>query len=333
MLWRSVVAALFAAATALGALSGTAVAAENWIQLRDGVQARFLTAVNTSTPSKAKTLAVSFVLNDAKVIADQAKAIDIADQLFGRIVLLAAEEKEYQRAIVNLLKAEEKKGAETVQVFEDFHYARGSNGVWLRQAGPEAWKTAQDPAWTPPTPEVVQLSTGIVYVDFIGEIFAPAGATKALGIELHSATPVSNIPAKYNEIKEIWSRLNHAKLSEAGFDFVHLENYGAPLLGKFHVRKRVYVDITRQPDGKWPVLPKTAPLKDGKEPLVAGIGLRFEDDASRFASRAVASTVSVSNRSVDDVDGLTSGIAISSRRLLATGGTASSALEYLTPKQ
>ena len=331
MRWRSVTAALIAAVAAVCVISNAMAAVENWIQLRDGVQARFLTAFKSA--DKPKTLTANFVLSDANIVGDHAKIIEVADQLFGRIVLIAAEDKEYARAIVNILKSETKKGDETIQVFEDFRYLRGGNGVWLRQAGPEAWKTAQDPAWTPPTPEVVQLSTGIVYVDFIGEIFAPAGATKALGIELHSATPVSNIPAKYNEIKEIWNRLNHAKLSEAGFDFVHLENYGAPLLGKFHVRKRVYVDITRQPDGTWPVLPETAPLKDGKEPLVAGIGLRFEDDASRFASRAVASTVSVSNRSEDEVDGLTSGIAISSRRLLATGGTASSALEYLTPKQ
>jgi hypothetical protein len=272
-------------------------------------------------------------LNDAKVIADQVKAIDIADQLFGRVVLLAAEEKEYQRAIVNLLKAEEKKGADTVQVFEDFHYARGGNGVWLRQAGPQAWKTAQDPSWAAPKPEVVQLSNVTVYIDFAGEIHPPTGASKALGIDMNSATPVTNIPAKYREIREVWNRLNLAKLTEAGFDFVHIGNYGEPLRGKFHVRKRVYVDITRQPDGTWPQLPETAPLKDSSEPLVAGVGLRFEGDAERLATRAVSSIIPVSNRSEDDVDGLTSGIAISSRRLLATGGTASSAHEYLMPKQ
>jgi hypothetical protein len=333
MRWRSLTAALFAAVAAVCVIGTAMAAGENWIQLRDGVQARFLTAFKSTDADKPKTLIANFVLSDAKIVTDRTKVIEVADQLFGRIVLIAAEEKTYAQAIVNILKSETKKGGDTVQAFEDFRYVRGSNGVWLRQAGPEAWKTAQDPAWTPATPEVVQLPTGIVYVDFIGEIFAPAGATKALGVELHSATPVSNIPAKYKEIKEIWNRLNHAKLGEVGFDFVHLENYGEPLLGKFHVRKRVYVDITRKEDGTWPELPETAPLKDGKEPLVAGIGLRFEDDASQFASRAVASTVPVSNRSEDEVDGLTSGIAIRSRRLLTTGGTASSAFEYLKPKQ
>lgn len=324
--WRSWVAALF---VAVFALSGAIGAAENWIQLRDGVKARFLTALESTDPGQPKTLVVNFVLSDPAVVADRTKVIEVADQLFGRVVLLTAEEKEYGRAVVNLLKSEKKMDDETVQVFEDFAYVRGKSGVWLRQAGKEPWKVAQNPNWTPPQPETVQLSTGPVYVDFIGEIFAPAGATKALGIELHSGTAVTNIPAKYTEIKEIWSRLDQAKLTEAGFDFVHLENYGEPLRGKFHVRKRVYVDITRMADGKWPVLPDTAPFKDGKEPLVAGVGLKFEDDATRFAARAVSSIVPVSNRSEGPED-LTGGIAISSRRLLTTG---SSALEYLKPKQ
>jgi hypothetical protein len=327
MRFRGLTAALFAA---LLVLCGAATAAENWIQLRDGVQARFLTAFTRSDPAKPKTLLVNFVLSDAKIVADQTKVIEIADQLFGRIVLLAAEEKEFTRAIVNLLKSETKRGEETVQAFEDFHYARGNNGVWLRQAGPQAWKTAQDATWTPPVPETVQLSTGTVYVDFVGEIFAPAGATKALGIELHSPTAVTNIPAKYNEIKEVWNRLDREKLTQAGFDFVHIENYGEPLRGKFQVRKRVYVDITRQTDGKWPELPDTAPFKDGKEPLVAGVGLRFEDDATHFASRAVASIAPVSNRSEGE-DAITPGIAISARRLLATGAKAASAREYFKP--
>lgn len=330
MRWRSLTAALFAAVAAVCVIGSAMAADENWIQLRDGVQARFLTAFKSTDADKPKTLMANFVLSDAKVVADHAKIIEVADQLFGRIVLIAAEDKAYARAIVNILKSETKKGDDTIQAFEDFLYVRGSNGVWLRQAGTEGWKTAQDPAWTPPTPEVVQLSNGTVYVDFIGEVFPPAGATKALGIELRSATPTNNIPAKYNEIKEIWSRLDHTKLSNAGFDFVHLENYGEPLLGRFHVRKRVYVDITRKSDGTWPVLPDTAPLKDGKEPLVAGIGLRFEDDASQFASRAVATTVPVSNRSEGN-EAILPGLAISSRRLLATGAKASSALEYLKP--
>jgi hypothetical protein len=322
---RRWVAAVF---VAVFSLSGGAFAAENWIELRDGVKARFLTALKSTDSAQPKTLMVNFVLSNPAVIADHVKVIEIADQLFGRVVLVAADEKDYARAIVNLLKSEAKVGADTVQAFEDFTYVRGSNGVWLRQAGTEPWKVAQDPNWTPPKSETVQLSTGPVFVDYIGEIFAPSGVTKALGVELHSATAVTNIPAKYTEIKEIWARLDQAKLTQAGFDFVHIENYGEPLRGKFHVRKRVYLDITRQADGTWPTLPDTAPFKDGKEPLVAGVGLQFEDDATRFAARAVSSIVPVSNRS-DGIEGVTEGIAISSRRLL----TAPSALEFLTPKQ
>ncbi len=326
--WRSWAAALLLTVVAL---AGTAISAENWIELRDGVKARFLTALKTTDSAEPKTLMVNFVLNDVAIVNDQAKVIEVADQLFGRVVLVAAEEKEYVRAVVNLLKSEKKVGDETQQEFEDFHYVRGSNGVWLRQAGPEAWKTAQDPNWTPPQSETVKLSTGTVYVDFIGEIFAPAGVTKALGIEFHSTTAVTNIPGKYGEIKEVWGRLDHAKLAQAGFDFVHIENYSEPLLGKFQVRKRVYLDIRRLADGTWPTLPDTAPFKDGKEPLVAGVGLRLEDDATYFASRAASSIIPVSNR-FNDVDGVTSGIAVSTRRLLITGSKAPSALDYLTPQ-
>ncbi len=326
MQWRSVWTALLAVAVLA---LGDAARAENWIQLRDGVEARFLTALESSDSSKAKALIVNFVLKDPKIVADHGKVIGVADQLFGRVVLVAAEEKNYVRAVVSLLKSEKKVGPETVQAFEDFTYARAKDGVWLRQAGPEPWKIAQDPNWTQPKPETVQISTGTVYVDFVGEVFPPAGATKALGVEMRSAKPVTNIPAKYNEIKEIWARLDQAKLAQAGFDFVHIENYSEPLRGKFHVRKRVYIDISRAPDGTWPVLPDTAPFKDGREPLVAGVGLQHEDDATRFAQRAVSSVVTV-GESLDGPEGLTSGIAISSRRLLETGAKAST---YLAPKQ
>lgn len=316
---------------AVVAFASAVTAAENWIELRDGVKARFLTALKSTDPAEPKTLMVNFVLSDAAVVSDQAKVIEVADQLFGRVVLVAAEEKQYARAVVNLLKSEKKVGEETRQEFEDFHYLRGGNGVWLRQAGPEAWKTAQDPTWTPPQSEEVKLATGSVFVDFIGEIFAPAGVTKALGIEMHSATVVSNIPGKYGEIKEVWGRLDHTKLTQAGFDFVHIENYSEPLRGKFQVRQRVYLDIRRLEDGSWPTLPDTAPFKDGKEPLVAGVGLHLQDDATQLASRAASSIVPVSNRG-NDVEGVTSGIAVSARRLLVTGSKAPAALDYLKPQ-
>lgn len=327
--WGHWIAALVVAAFAL---TGAAGAVENWIQLRDGVKARFLAAQESTDSAKPKTLSVSFALSDPAIVADHKRVIEVADQLFGRVVILSAEEKEYARAIVNLLQSETKVGEDTVQVFEDFQYVRGKNGVWLRQAGTQPWKVAQDPTWTPAKSEAVVLSTGVVYVDFVGEVFPPAGATKALGIELHSATVATNIPAKYAEIKEIYNRLDKAKLTQAGFDFVHLENYGEPLRGRFQVRKRVYVDISRAADGTWPALPDTAPFKDSKDPLVAGLGLEQKYDATLFAQRAVSSIVPVSERS-EGADGFTLGVAVRSSGLSVQGPKASSALEYLTPQQ
>ena len=311
MAMRVVMTALIAALTMGFAFPGTA-AEDNWIPLRDGLKARFLTAFENTDADKPRTLFANFVLSDTSVLADHARTIEIADQLFGRIVLVPADAKGFKRAVVNLLISETKTGATTKQTFEDFAYARGSNSVWLRQAGAQPWKTAQDAQWQQPQSETVVLSVGTVYVDFAGEIFAPPGSKKALGVELRSSTPVGNIPGKYTEIKELWGRLDHAKLTEQGFDFVHLENYSEPLLGKFQVRQRVYLDIRRPDVGDWPTLPDTAPLDGAKDPLVAGIGSSVEDDATRFASAAVGSIVTVSNRS-DAAKGVTTGVGISSR--------------------
>jgi hypothetical protein len=312
----------------VGVFSVALAAEANWIPLRDGLNARFLTAFEGNDATKPRTLVANFVLSDTSAATDQARAIDVADQLFGRIVLVPADTKGFKRAVVNLLVAETKSSDTTTQTFEDFSYARGSNGVWLREAGEQPWKTAQDPAWERPEAKLVELSGGTVYIDFVGQIFAPPGSTKALGVEMRSNTPVSNIPGKYAEIKELWGRLDQAKLAAEGFDFVHIENYSEPLLGKFHVRQRVFVDIRKSESGEWPALPDTAPLDGAKDPLVAGVGVSLEDEATRYASAAVGSIVPVSNRS-EEVEGITKGIAIRSRRML----TAPAAVEYLLPKQ
>lgn len=322
---RLVLAAL---SVALVLVFSSTQAAENWIPLRDGLKARFLTAFESTDTAKPRALVANFVLSDPTAATDQTKSIDIADQLFGRVVLVPADSKGFKRAVVNLLLSETKVGDTTTQKFEDFSYARGSNGVWLREAGAASWKTAQDATWERPESKLVELAAGQVYIDFVGQIFAPSGTTKALGVEMRSSTPVSNIPGKYAEIKELWGRLDQAKLAAEGFDFVHIENYSEPLLGKFHVRQRVFVDIRRADTGEWPKLPDTAPLDGSKDPLVAGVGLGLEDDATRYASAAVGSVVRVSNRS-EGVEGISKGIAIRSRRLLS----APAAVEYLLPKQ
>ena len=83
---------MFALLTTVFALV-PAGAEENWIALRDGVKARFLTALESTDPSKPKTLTANFLLDDPKVVADHVKVIDVADQLFGRIVLVPADTK------------------------------------------------------------------------------------------------------------------------------------------------------------------------------------------------------------------------------------------------
>jgi hypothetical protein len=200
---------------------------------------------------------VRFELNDPSVISNHAKAIDIADQLFGRIVMAPAEEGGFKRAAVHLLASA---GGSTPR-FEDFHYARRDDSVWLRQAGREPWKTAQNPAdWAPPQSQAITLPMGDVYVDFIGSIFPPPGRSKSLGIEMRSDVPVSNAPAKYMEIKQLWEQgLDIAAISAAGFDHVRFENYGEPRRGKFQVRKMAFVNISRLADGNWPALPDRMP--------------------------------------------------------------------------
>jgi hypothetical protein len=325
MSWRTILVVLVATLT--GVLAATGAEEPHWIPLQDGIKARLLTAAESTDPSKPRELGASFVLSDPKIVADHAKVIDVADQLFGRVVLAPADTKGFKRAAVNILISETKAGDTTDQEFEDFHYARGGNAVWLREAGKESWKTAQDPAaWTPPQSETVQLPQGTVYVDFAGEVFAPAGATKALGIEMRSNTPATNIPGKYAEIKALWERLDHAKLKDNGFDFVGIENYGEARRGRFHVRQRLWVELRRQDDGSWPVLPETAPLKGSKGPLVAGLGTGVDDDATRFASAAVGSIVFVS-RTKAEPEGVTTGIGISARAA-PSGRTP---FEYLKP--
>ena len=322
MTWGFARVALIAAHAVLFSAAGWA-AEENWIQLRDGVQARFITA--TESDKKPRTLVASFALSDASVVSDHVKVIEVADQLFGRIVLLAAEEKGFKHAVVNILISETKTDDGAKQTYEDFHYGREKNAVWLRKAGPQSWKTAQDKNWTPPAPEVVQMRQGKAYIDFIGEIFPPSGATKALGIEMRSDTAITNIQGKYDEIRELWSRLDRTKLTNAGFDFVHIENYSEPLRGKFQVRKRIYVDIRRGSSGDWPALPETPPLGE-KAPVTAGLGDTIDDDPVRFAAAAVNAAMLA-----DERPGLSEGVTASigmSLRMLRQATKDPTTLEY-----
>jgi hypothetical protein len=281
-----------------------------WISLQNGLKARLLTAMEGASQSGERELLVNFMLSDPSVIADHDKVMGVADQLFGRVVMVPADTKGFKRAGVNLLVSETKTADATLQVYEDFHYVRGGDAVWLRQAGPEDWKTAQDPAaWVAPTSQAVELSTGTVHIDFIGEIYGRQGS-KVLGIEMRSKTSVLNVQAKYAEMKELWSRVDKAKLEEAGFDFLRMENYGEARRGRFHVRQMVYLNLQRPAGADWPELPEAMP--DG--PLIASLGSGGDDEAVRSASTAVASVVLhqpfVEVSGARQVEGVTAGVGI-----------------------
>jgi len=289
---------------ALNEVSGArwqAVAAEDgqrpWIQLQDGVQARFLTALDFTPaggPAETRELMVNFELKDPAALSDHAKLISAADQLFWRVVMTPADTQGFKRAAVNFLISQTGSGDTTVQALEDFHYARREDAVWLRQAGAEDWKTAQDATYTPPEPETLDLgSVGTVEVDFFGEMFAPAGSTKALGVEMRTSTPTSNVTRKYAEIKALWNYLDTQKLKNEGFDYAEIQNFSDRKRGKFQVREYVYLKIARPAGGDWPQLPDAPAGADGKPVLTVSLSASAPGpgDAAALASAAVLAAV------------------------------------------
>ena len=107
----------------------------NWIQLRDGVKARLLGAREAKVGGEPE-LQGAFQLNDNSLLNDHAAMISIADQLFARVVLIPAETKSYAHAAVLVLASETKVGDTTTQGFDDYHYRRGADTVWLRNKNP-----------------------------------------------------------------------------------------------------------------------------------------------------------------------------------------------------
>lgn len=256
--------------------SSAAAEEEKWIMLRDSIEVRFLGALDV-TPDGGGTpeVVANFALKDQSLLEQHEKLIASADQLFGRFVLVAAEKGKRKRAGINFLISESGSGATKVQMFEDFHYARQENGVWLREAGSEPWKIAQDPNWVHPESEKVELpGLGPVEIDFVGSIFGPPTATKSLGIEMRTATSVKNVNGKYAEIRAIWYALDRAKLKADGYDFVEIQNFTDKKAGYFQVREYVYLRIARPAGGEWPEVPVN-PNADPNAPLTASLDPRF----------------------------------------------------------
>jgi hypothetical protein len=242
-----------------------------FVVLKDGTRVRFLRAFEHRRDGGGpddRALAAVFELEDKAILSNHAKLIEVADFLFGGVLLAPADTKGFTRAWVGFLISKTIVGDNVVEELEDFHYARGEDAVWLRQAGPEPWKTAQDPkAWTPPTIEIVDLGEyGAAEVSFMGQIAEVPGLVKAFGVEMRTDTPLES-GRKWEEIRALWNQLDREKLRTDGFTVALLLNFTERARGKFHVRKFAFMQIQRGPDGEWPTLPD-GPLGPGGQPVV-----------------------------------------------------------------
>lgn len=241
------------------------------ITLKDGTRLRFVRGMelNSDKPEAHELMGV-FQFEDASFLNDHAKLIAVSDQLFGGIVMVAAEARGFKRAAVGFLISSQSAGGTTAELVEDFHYARGDDPIWLRQAGPEPWKTAQDPNdWTPPVPEIVDLGDyGKVEVVFAGEIGAPPGRKRAFGVEMYTPTAVRT-GRKIEEMRAMWEWLDPDKLKGEGYDIAVIQNFEERARAKFHVRQGAFLVIATFPNGEWPTLPQGPLGPDGKPAVTA----------------------------------------------------------------
>ncbi len=227
------------------------------LDLGDGYQFELIGAGDTPAKiANPKSIYINVALKDDKVLADHAKLIEAADRLFETVLMGAAEKGYYKRATVNVRKP----GATATPAYEDFLYIRGADEVWLRQAGNAPWKTAQDPKWTPPATDNIEVKGfGTFAVEMAIEIAAPEGFHRAAEVDFVTKTPVIDIQGKYREIKALWARMDRAKMKADGFDMVLFGNFAEAQRGRFHARKGFFVRIPRDLDGDWPELPARAP--------------------------------------------------------------------------
>jgi len=242
------------------------------ITLKDGTKVIFLKgfAVDAEGEPGAKALFGAFQLQDETLLSNHARMIEIADILFGGIVILGAEMQGYKHAALGFLRAQSMKDGTIVESYEDFHYKRGADAVWLRQAGKEPWKVAQDPnEWKAPVPEIVDLGEyGKAEMVYFGEIMAPLGRKKALGVELYTPTP-ARTGRKIEELRAYWNTLDHDKLKADGFDTVIIQNYEERSRGKFHLRQMAFLLMAAFPNGDWPKLPEGPLTPEGRPVITA----------------------------------------------------------------
>jgi hypothetical protein len=261
-----------------------------------------------------RDLLAVFEFEDRSVLKDHAKLITISDLLFGNLVLAPAEKRSFEFATIGLVKSETAKGDATALSLEDFRYARRDDAVWLRQAGSEAWKVAQDPAFTPPAFETVDLgSAGKVEVSFVGEIEPPKGLSRAFAIEMRSDTPIEEHERKYQEVRAFWGQLKLEKLKADGFDFADIHHFTERARGVFHLRRAAHLKIKRPAGEDWPTLPAKMPVPGESSPVIAWAmpqteGTTAQLSFSKDAAAGLAThTVSLD---VDDDDGTFAGAAM-----------------------
>jgi hypothetical protein len=181
--------------------------------------------------------------------------------MFESVLLNGAEKGYYTKAQVNVRKPG------TTQ-FEEFVYLRGANDVWLRQAGSEKWKTAEQPNWTPAKAEKIDISGfETLWVEQSVDLPPPDGFKRAVEIDLVSKTTIVDIQTKYKEIRALWARMNREKLRTEGYDLVLIGNFSTPQLGRFHARRGFFVRIPRAANGQWAELPERAP--DDRETFIS----------------------------------------------------------------
>ena len=268
------------------------------VTLKDGTRIAFLKgfAVDAEGEPQAKALYAAFELKDASLLGNHVRLIEIADLLFGGVVMVPADTQGYKEAVVGFLRSQSVKDGTVTESYEDFRYRRGADGVWLRQAGKASWKVAQDPAdWKPPTAEIVDLGEyGKVEVPFFGEIMAPPGRKKALGVELYSPTPAKT-ERKIDELRAYWASLDQEKLTADGFDAVMIQHYEERARGKFHVRQMAFLVLMTLPNGQWPKLPDGPLLPGGKAVITADATARTTFDMAAGAlGAAVPASLEVS---------------------------------------
>jgi hypothetical protein len=253
----------FASAAALALSMAANAAPAKTLDLSDGYKFELLGAGDTQARvGNPKTIYLNVAVTDEKINADHKRLIEAADRMFESVLMGAAEKGYYKRATVNVRRP----GTAT---FEDFLYVRDKNEVWLRKAGKEPWKIAQDPkAWTAPPSEKLNIDKfGTFAVEAAIEIDPPAGFKRAAEIDFVTKTSLIDTQRKYQEIKALWARMDRKQMKADGFDLIMFGNFTTPQLGRFHARRGFYVRIPRQADGEWPELPDTAP--DNRELLIS----------------------------------------------------------------